>query len=156
MLSVVPYVTRCVRWGRCDWAAGRRVLVRRLWFLIALVQVVGDGVAAQRESDHDAVLEGGAMSRDASSVEGAIEGVVEALAVLALPVAAVVEAAAFVGFGELAQVLGAVVALLAIFGRDVESFGVKGAAGGGEIDVPAVGAFGGAAGVDLGRGKGLL
>lgn len=66
-------------------------------FLIALVQVVGDGVAAQGESDHDAVLAGGAVGGHASAVEGAVEGVVEALAVLAPSVAAVVQASAVVG-----------------------------------------------------------
>lgn len=37
-----------------------------------------NGVAAQCESDHDAVLAAGGVGGHASAVEGAVEGVVEA------------------------------------------------------------------------------
>ncbi|SKV83163.1 Uncharacterised protein [Mycobacteroides abscessus subsp. abscessus] len=54
----------------------------------------------------------------------------------------------------LAQVFGAVVARLDVVVGDVDAFALYGAAGGGEIDVPAVGAAV-AAVVDLDYGQGL-
>lgn len=47
------------------------------WRLLAsLVNVVGDYVAAQDESDRDAALSGGGACGDAAAVERAVEGVV--------------------------------------------------------------------------------
>lgn len=52
------------------------------------------------ESDHDAMLTGGAAGGHAAAVEGAVEGVVERFGVFAPAVVAVEEAAvSFVGFG---------------------------------------------------------
>lgn len=124
--------------------------------MAAPVQIMGDGVAAQGESDHDGVLAGGAMRGHASAVEGAVEGVVERFGVFAPAVAAVVDAVAAVGFGVLAQVFGAVVAAFVVVFGVVDAVGLHGAAGGGEVDVPAVDVALVAARVDFGHGQWLV
>ena len=108
-----------------DVEAGVDVTVRRVelsplgssggcGLLMPLVNERGDCVAAQGESDHHPVLAGGGVGGDAAAVEGAVEGVVEGFGVFAPAGAAVVDAVAVLGFGVLAEVFGAVIALLEV------------------------------------------
>ncbi len=58
--------------GLCDWPTGRGVPWRCsgcCGLLVSSVNECGDGVAAQGESDHHAVLAGGGVRGHASAVE---------------------------------------------------------------------------------------
>lgn len=97
MVLAMPVSPPCFA-GRMGMACGQTGPVWRVsdggGLGLSLVDLVGDCVAAEGESDHDGVLSGGGVCGQAAAVEGAVEGVVEGFGVFAPAVAAVVEAVA--------------------------------------------------------------